>query len=153
MSLVIVAYVILMSPVSAKTLPCPLLSFQNPKAYCFNGMYYKCHYTILQGVHAAIYWAPKAQTEDYYNVEREHKNGAAGSTHQPMTEHRHGTTSCFMKFLLCLQGNEKYRKLMRGDRGELNKINSVSTIDRVSRILFPLSFTVLNILYWLVFTR
>ena len=107
-----------------------------------------------QGVQAAIYWAPQSQPDDFYSVsDRKQKNGAAGSVRAtPMMEEYRRTTSCLMKFLLCLQGNEKYRRLMRGDRGELNKINSVSTIDRVSRILFPASFTVLNIVYWLVFT-
>lgn len=35
--------------------------------------------------------------------------------------------------------------------GTSRYVNSVSLIDRTARIGFPMSFTILNILYWLVY--
>ena len=53
--------------------------------------------------------------------------------------------SCWVMFVNCLKGNSKYRYIKA-----LNKSGnlSVSKIDSISRIMFPFSFTCLNILYW-----
>ena len=60
--------------------------------------------------------------------------------------------SCFKKFFRCIQGNDSYRKLMM-KRSQLSGVNSVSMIDKVSRVLFPLAFTGLNVMYWIAYTR
>lgn len=41
--------------------------------------------------------------------------------------------------------------LFIGGGGTNRYVNSVSLIDRTARIGFPMSFTILNILYWLVY--
>ncbi|KAI4462480.1 neurotransmitter gated ion channel [Holotrichia oblita] len=63
------------------------------------------------------------------------------------------------QFLYCLQGDDKFRRQRQreaaGNHG-LNEhgvrhVNSVSTIDRMARILFPMSFGLLNLCYWLFY--
>jgi gamma-aminobutyric acid receptor subunit alpha len=49
--------------------------------------------------------------------------------------------------LMCLQGSAHYRKRMT-KRANPAGVNTVSQIDKVSRVLFPLSFLLLNIIYW-----
>ena len=52
---------------------------------------------------------------------------------------------CWTMFLHCLKGNAKYRNFKAlNKKGSL----SVSKIDSLARIIFPFSFTCLNILYW-----
>ncbi|ESP02212.1 hypothetical protein LOTGIDRAFT_157371 [Lottia gigantea] len=53
---------------------------------------------------------------------------------------------CLGKFLKCLMNtrNNKFKRHVRNALG----LNSVSKIDKVSRILFPVAFTTLNIVYW-----
>ncbi|XP_063224797.1 gamma-aminobutyric acid receptor subunit alpha-2-like [Bacillus rossius redtenbacheri] len=67
------------------------------------------------------------------------------------------------QFLYCLAGNDDFRRrrqreaaLAAGKRprgpGELvRQVNSVSHIDRTARVVFPASFGLLNILYWLAY--
>ncbi|CAH0560464.1 unnamed protein product [Brassicogethes aeneus] len=65
------------------------------------------------------------------------------------------------QFLYCLKGDEKFRKQRQreaansGNNGNghsnVRHINSVSLIDRASRILFPASFGVFNLFYWMVY--
>ena len=53
--------------------------------------------------------------------------------------------SCWTMFLHCLRGNTKYKHFKAiHQSGSL----SVSKIDSMARIIFPFSFTCLNILYW-----
>ena len=54
--------------------------------------------------------------------------------------------SCFKKFLRCIQGSERYRRMMLKTKSDTG-VNSVSMIDKVSRLLFPLSFTILMGIY------
>jgi hypothetical protein len=50
-------------------------------------------------------------------------------------------------FWKCVINDPVYKKEMT-KRAHFKGINSVSRCDRVSRILFPFSFLLLNILYW-----
>ena len=54
--------------------------------------------------------------------------------------------SCFKKFLRCIQGSERYRRMMLKTKSDTG-VNSVSMIDKVSRLLFPLSFMILMGIY------
>ncbi|XP_028968513.1 gamma-aminobutyric acid receptor alpha-like [Galendromus occidentalis] len=58
-----------------------------------------------------------------------------------------------LQFMYCLMGNKRYRDEMRRSAPPGRTVNSVSIIDRCSRILFPLSFIVLNLIYWVGYTR
>ena len=64
----------------------------------------------------------------------------------------HQKENIFYKFLKCLQGSAQYRKLMT-QRANIYGVNTVSKIDKVSRVLFPLSFIILNIIYWTAYTK
>ena len=66
--------------------------------------------------------------------------------------HPHNPDNCLKKFFRCLQSNTKYRQMM-AQTGSPTGVNSVSLIDRMSRILFPLTFTSLNVMYWVICTR
>lgn len=59
---------------------------------------------------------------------------------------------CLVQFWYCFTSNEKYKQEMRRRRGPQNQsfgaVNSVSKIDKVSRIMFPLIFFILNVIYW-----
>ncbi|XP_013411589.1 gamma-aminobutyric acid receptor alpha-like [Lingula anatina] len=82
-----------------------------------------------------------------------HRKHRFTQPHRTLIQHRihnvmqkseeHGCLLC----LRCLRGDSKYRKLLTM-RGSPDGINSVSRIDKVSRIVFPLTFTILNVLYW-----
>lgn len=56
---------------------------------------------------------------------------------------------CCSQFLNCMLGNERFRDEMRRRADPGTTVNSVSQIDRVSRVLFPFSFIVINLFYWL----
>ncbi|XP_028968330.1 gamma-aminobutyric acid receptor alpha-like [Galendromus occidentalis] len=56
---------------------------------------------------------------------------------------------CFLEFLMCMISHEKYRDELRRSAPKGQFVNSVSQIDKVSRVLFPVSFFFLNIIYWL----
>ncbi|OQR73768.1 gamma-aminobutyric acid receptor alpha-like [Tropilaelaps mercedesae] len=55
---------------------------------------------------------------------------------------------CLLEFIMCMISHEKYRDELRRSAPKGQFVNSVSQIDKVSRILFPASFFLLNILYW-----
>ena len=63
-------------------------------------------------------------------------------------------TDCCLQFWYCFTSDEKYRQEMKRrrttgrDSDGAPTVNSVSRIDKASRIMFPLIFTVLNLLYW-----
>jgi len=64
--------------------------------------------------------------------------------------------SCFRQFLRCVVADLEFRK--ERARAALAKspnsnTNSVSRIDRISRVLFPVSFIILNIIYWFMYTN
>ncbi len=94
----------------------------------------------------------------FYNVTAHENNDLSYSPMKNHSQTNHHTDlernkdSCFKKFIRCLQGNAQYRKLMMR-RAKDCGVNSVSVIDKASRILFPFSFTILNILYWIAYTR
>lgn len=56
------------------------------------------------------------------------------------------------KLLSCLQGSHEFRSVMRR-RARQSGVgaNSVSRLDKISRVLFPLAFTALNVMYWAVY--
>ncbi|XP_041973405.1 gamma-aminobutyric acid receptor subunit alpha-2 [Aricia agestis] len=54
--------------------------------------------------------------------------------------------------MYCLAGDEQYRRQRQREAGgNRGHINSVSHIDRAARVLFPASFALLNLFYWLVY--
>ncbi|XP_066145438.1 gamma-aminobutyric acid receptor subunit alpha-6 isoform X2 [Euwallacea fornicatus] len=66
------------------------------------------------------------------------------------------------QFLYCLKGDDKFRKQRqreaaaldlntRGHHGSIRHVNSVSLIDRVARIVFPTSFCLFNLFYWMTY--
>ncbi|XP_035726979.1 gamma-aminobutyric acid receptor subunit alpha-2-like [Vespa mandarinia] len=76
---------------------------------------------------------------------------------QTQTEHR---LPKWKQFLYCLAGDDEFRRQRQREAirncrkfGErvARHINSVSTIDRVARIVFPASFGLLNVCYWVVY--
>lgn len=56
---------------------------------------------------------------------------------------------CCRQFWHCIIGSEVYRQKMRKRARGRGGANSVSLIDKTSRIMFPLSFILLNLFYWL----
>ncbi|GAU93884.1 hypothetical protein RvY_05751-2 [Ramazzottius varieornatus] len=60
--------------------------------------------------------------------------------------------STCQKLIYCITGNEEYRsELIRRGKFRESGINSVSMLDRISRVVFPVSFGLLNVLYWTSF--
>ncbi|RVE46166.1 hypothetical protein evm_009170 [Chilo suppressalis] len=55
------------------------------------------------------------------------------------------------QLLYCLAGDDKYRRQRQLEAGIRGHINSVSHIDRAARVLFPASFALLNLFYWLIY--
>ena len=55
------------------------------------------------------------------------------------------------KLFKCLQGSASYRKMLELTSSPTG-VNSVSRIDVVSRILFPITFIVINATYWIAYT-
>ncbi|KAJ0179240.1 hypothetical protein K1T71_004952 [Dendrolimus kikuchii] len=55
------------------------------------------------------------------------------------------------QLLYCLAGDDRYRRQRQREAGSRGHINSVSHIDRAARILFPASFALLNLFYWMVY--
>lgn len=75
------------------------------------------------------------------------------STMERTTQTEPPATSKWKQIWLCFIGDDKFRKqrekeaAMSGQR----HINSVSMIDQVSRVAFPVSFGLFNLLYWLAY--
>ncbi|CAB0035819.1 unnamed protein product, partial [Trichogramma brassicae] len=90
--------------------------------------------------------------------------GQAGAGSKPSTMERQTQTELWLpkwrQFFYCLVGDMAFRKRRQreaadgcrkhGERIE-RYINSVSYIDRVARIVFPASFTLLIVCYWMVY--
>ena len=55
-----------------------------------------------------------------------------------------------MKFMYCFLSHIGYRNKLKAHK---NEMNSVSKIDLVSRALFPISFIILNILYYMAYVH
>ncbi|XP_053599653.1 gamma-aminobutyric acid receptor subunit alpha-2 [Plodia interpunctella] len=55
------------------------------------------------------------------------------------------------QLLYCLAGDDRYRRQRQIEAGSRGHINSVSHIDRAARVMFPASFALLNLFYWLVY--
>ncbi|XP_023950076.2 gamma-aminobutyric acid receptor alpha-like isoform X2 [Bicyclus anynana] len=55
------------------------------------------------------------------------------------------------QLLYCLAGDDQYRRQRQREAGNRGHINSVSHIDRAARVLFPASFALLNLFYWLFY--
>ncbi|KAL1506054.1 hypothetical protein ABEB36_005486 [Hypothenemus hampei] len=65
------------------------------------------------------------------------------------------------QFLYCLKGDDKFRKQRQREAAALDSgknghhgirhVNSVSLIDRTARIVFPASFGLFNLFYWMIY--
>ncbi|XP_063823540.1 gamma-aminobutyric acid receptor alpha-like [Ostrinia nubilalis] len=55
------------------------------------------------------------------------------------------------QLLYCLAGDDRYRRQRQLEAGSRGHINSVSHIDRAARVLFPASFALLNLFYWMIY--
>nr|XP_032512225.1 gamma-aminobutyric acid receptor alpha-like isoform X2 [Danaus plexippus plexippus] len=55
------------------------------------------------------------------------------------------------QLLYCLAGDDQYRRQRQREAGNRGHINSVSHIDRAARVLFPASFALLNLFYWMIY--
>ncbi|CAH2063472.1 unnamed protein product, partial [Iphiclides podalirius] len=55
------------------------------------------------------------------------------------------------QLLYCLAGDDRYRRQRQLEAGKRGHINSVSHIDKAARILFPASFALLNLFYWMIY--
>ncbi|XP_059150903.1 gamma-aminobutyric acid receptor subunit alpha-1-like [Physella acuta] len=58
--------------------------------------------------------------------------------------------SCLLTFWICIIGSSTYRQ-KRTESADPETGNSVSDIDMVSRYLFPLTFGIINLCYWLMY--
>ncbi|CAH1777615.1 unnamed protein product, partial [Owenia fusiformis] len=56
--------------------------------------------------------------------------------------------SCWLMFIRCLQGSASYRESMSRMK-HTSGANSVSKIDEICRIVFPVSFITVNVIYWI----
>ena len=74
---------------------------------------------------------------DYYN--RRFDSAEENETNKIKTFFKH--------FWKCIVSDPIFKKQMT-KRANPKGINSVSQCDRISRIIFPMSFLLLNILYW-----
>ena len=62
--------------------------------------------------------------------------------------------SLLKQIVLCLLANQEYRTRRSAEaKGRGVIVNSSSRIDRISRLMFPLSFTAFNILYWVSYSQ
>lgn len=80
-------------------------------------------------------------------------SGLSTMERQTQTENR---IPKWRQIWLCFLGDEKFKRDRERDvkmsaGGRNRYVNSVSLIDRTARVVFPASFTILNILYWLAF--
>ncbi|KAG6453842.1 hypothetical protein O3G_MSEX008316 [Manduca sexta] len=55
------------------------------------------------------------------------------------------------QLLYCLAGDDRYRRQRQREAGSRGHINSVSHIDRAARVLFPATFALLNLFYWMIY--
>ncbi|XP_068154565.1 gamma-aminobutyric acid receptor subunit alpha-2 isoform X1 [Drosophila tropicalis] len=87
------------------------------------------------------------------------KSTSHASTMERTTQTEPPVVSRKHQVWLCLKGDNKFRKQRERDAAAEKSgqgrgatyVNSVSLIDRVSRIAFPMSFALFNLLYWLAY--
>lgn len=87
------------------------------------------------------------------NIEQsdnEEDDGPVHSTAKIRTNRRHQQKpSCMKQMFYCLAANQSFRlKRKRQALAKGNIINSVSKIDSASRVLFPVTFSIINVIYW-----
>ena len=54
------------------------------------------------------------------------------------------------------EGDANYSRIFMPFQGIKNKLKDkekANIVDKVSRVLFPVSFSIFNIIYWVVYTR
>lgn len=81
------------------------------------------------------------------------ESSSRASTMERTTQTEPPATSKWKQMWLCFIGDVKFRKQREKDAfitGQRH-INSVSMIDQVSRVAFPVSFGLFNLLYWLAY--
>lgn len=61
-----------------------------------------------------------------------------------------GCRTCLLAFWRCIVGNSDYR-MSRVESADPEAGNSVSDIDMVARLVFPLTFGLFNLCYWLMY--
>ena len=52
---------------------------------------------------------------------------------------------------MCLKSSASYRRMLETN-SSITGVNSVSKIDMISRILFPMTFIIINATYWIAYT-
>lgn len=57
---------------------------------------------------------------------------------------------CLCRLWFCVTGNMRYKRLIRKRATKIG-VNSRSELDAFARIVFPFSFILFNILYWVYF--
>ncbi|XP_055333464.1 gamma-aminobutyric acid receptor subunit alpha-2-like isoform X2 [Paramacrobiotus metropolitanus] len=74
------------------------------------------------------------------------------TTSEEQLDRPFGNETFCQKLFYCITGNENYRsELIRRGKYRTSSINSVSLLDRASRIGFPLTFGLVNLVYWISF--
>lgn len=77
------------------------------------------------------------------------------STMERMTQTETPKAPLWKQLWYCFVGNDKFRRQRQreatGNSGTARHVNSTSLIDSAARIFFPMSFGILNLLYWLVY--
>lgn len=77
----------------------------------------------------------------------------SGFEHSHMTKFQpclRNVSRYFWRFWFCITGSTKYKRIIR-KRTTRFGVNSRSKLDILARIVFPVSFVLFNILYWLYF--
>lgn len=81
--------------------------------------------------------------------------GSGLSTMERQTQTEPPKIPVWKQVWLCFLGDVKFKqereREVRVKAGRNRYVNSVSLIDTTARVVFPASFTILNILYWLAF--
>ncbi|GAB0097059.1 Gamma-aminobutyric acid receptor alpha-like [Sergentomyia squamirostris] len=76
------------------------------------------------------------------------------STMERTTQTEQPKASLYKQLWLCILGDDKFRRMRQREATRTDTtrhVNSVSLIDRMARVLFPLSFLIFNLMYWLAY--
>ncbi|XP_022114502.2 gamma-aminobutyric acid receptor alpha-like [Pieris rapae] len=85
---------------------------------------------------------------DLHQAQEEHPCVRLTMERTTQTENR---VPRWRQLLYCLVGDDQYRRQRQREAGNRGHINSVSHIDKAARVLFPASFALLNLFYWMIY--